>query len=562
MKSRILLLMVFIVVALSVFSPISSLVAQEEKQGTEVAESTITKEEKYILTLKTMIGDMQNLRRQIAAKEKALSNAQLQVDKTSISDEINKIAGRLHALERDFDQVSTGIDLSMFDEKPQTTFKWEDEVLDLLRPIILEAKKMTAKPRQIEKLHNDIAYYEVRLPILQKATENIDLLMARAKDQTLKKEFAELKKVWSDRQEQTMNQMSTAKLKLEELTREKKSALDSLSELFELFFKSRGKNLLLATAAFLGVFFMLRLMHRFIYRVSPIHRNRPVYIRVFDVLYHLGTGLGSTFAFILVLYACGDWVLITLISLFLLGFIWTAKKNIMQFWKEIKLLLNLGSVRENERLIYHGVPWKVVSLNLYSELENPALKSRLRLPLAAFMELTSYPCHADEPWFPCREKEWVILSDGTRGEVVSQTHEMVRLALRGGAFKTYPTQDFLAQAPLNLSHNFRLKVVFGIDYKHQGDCTHKIPEQLGKNVTEKLAANGFGEDLILLRVDFKTAAASSLDFEIIADFNGRSAPLYGRLTREIQRFSVDACNQFGWEIPFTQVTLHQASNTN
>jgi small-conductance mechanosensitive channel len=549
--------MVFIVVALSVFSPISSLVAQEEKQGTEVAESTITKEEKYILTLKTMIGDMHNLRKQIAAKEKALSTAQLQVDKTSISEEINKIAGRLHALERDFDQVATGIDLAMFDEKPQTAFKWEDEVLDLLRPIILEAKKMTARPRQIEKLRNDIAYYEARLPILQKATENIDLLMAQAKDSTLKNEFLELKKVWSDRQEQTMNQMTTATLKLEELTREKKSALDSLSELFELFFKSRGKNLLLATAAFLGVFFMLRLMHRFIYRVSPIHRNRPVYIRIFDVLYHLGTGLGSTVAFILVLYAFGDWVLITLISLFLLGFVWAAKRNIMQFWKEIKLLLNLGAVRENERLIYHGVPWKVVSLNLYSELENPSLKSRLRLPLAAFMELTSYPC-GDEPWFPCREKEWVILSDGTRGEVVSQTHEMVQLALRGGAFKTYSTQDFLAQAPLNISHNFRLKVVFGIDYKHQADCTRKIPEQLGKTVTEKLGENGFGDDLIDLRVDFKTAAASSLDFEIIADFNGRSAPAYGRLIREIQRFCVDACNEFGWEIPFTQVTLHQA----
>jgi hypothetical protein len=57
-------------------------------------------------------------------------------------------------------------------------------------------------------------------------------------------------------------------------------------------------------------------------------------------------------------------VLITLISLFLLGFAWAAKRNIMQFWKEIKLLLNLGAVRENERLIYHGVPWKVISLNL------------------------------------------------------------------------------------------------------------------------------------------------------------------------------------------------------
>lgn len=541
------------------FSPLLDHALAEEEIKEAMAELVIpAKEEKYLLSLRTMIGDMQNLRKQIAAKEQSLVQAQLQVDKNSITRDINEIAGRIYALERDFDQIATGIDPSMFDEKNQTSFKWQDEVLELLQPIILEGKKLTAKPRQIEKLRNDIAYYEARRPILQGAVENIDRLMAQAEDQTLKEEFMELKEIWSERQEQTLNQMTTARLKLEELTQDKKSIIDSLSELFELFFKSRGKNLLFAIGASVAVFLLLRLMHRGIYRISPIHRNRPVYIRVFDVLYHLGTGLGTIAAFLMVLYSFGDWVLITLVSLFLLGFVWTAKKNIVQFWKEIKLLLNLGNVRENERLIYHGVPWKVVTLSLYSELENPALRNRIRLPLSEFMDLNSYPCTPDEPWFPCFEKEWVILADGTRGEVVSQTHEMVRLALRGGTFKTYPTQDFLGLSPQNLSHNFRLKVGFGIDYKHQADCTRKIPEQLGKSVQEKLIANGFGGDLLSLRVDFKTAAASSLDFEFIVDFKGSSAPLYGRLGREIQRFCVDACNEFGWEIPFAQLTLHQA----
>lgn len=541
------------------FSPLlGHALAQEKTKGAVGEPAAQTREEKYLFTLRSMIEDMQNLRNQIAVKEQSLLQAHLQINKNSITREINEITGRLHALERDFGQIATGIDLSMFDEKPQTAFKWQDEVLELLQPIILEGKKMTAKPRQIEKLRNEIAFYEARRPILQNAVENIDHLMARAKDQTLKKEFQELKSIWSERQKQTLNQLTTARLKLEELTQDKKSIIDSLSELFKLFFKSRGKNLLLAVGASVAVFLLLRLMHRVIYRFSPIHRNRPVYIRIFDVLYHLGTGLGTIAAFLMVLYACGDWVLITLVSLFLLGFVWTAKKNIVQFWKEIKLLLNLGNVRENERLVYQGVPWKVVTLSLYSELENPALKNRIRLPLKEFMGLNSYSCSEDEPWFPCREKEWVILADGTRGEVVSQTHEMVKLALRGGAFKIYSTQKFLGLTPLNLSHNFRLKAAFGIDYKHQADCTRKIPEQLGKSVTEKLMTNGFGDDLISLRVDFKTAAASSLDFEFIVDFKGSSAPLYGRLGREIQRFCVEACNEFGWEIPFTQVTLHQA----
>lgn len=563
LKSKILPAVIgsMIVLSLLTADPAS---AQEGKQEATAgaAQETVPKEEKYILTLKTMIEDMRNLRKQIAVKEKELKRVRLQVDKAALSDEIDKIANRLHMLEQDFDQIATGIDLTLFDGKPQKTFNWQNEVLQLLRPVIQEAKKMTARPRQIEKLRNDIDYYEVRLPILKKATENIQTLIEQTTDKTLKKEFQELKKTWGERQQQTVNQMAAARLKLEELTLGKKSILESFSGFFEIFFKSRGKNLLLAIAAFLGVFFILRLLHRIIYKVSPIHRERPVYIRIFDALYHLGTAIGTTLAFLMVLYICGDWVLLTLAALFILGFLWAAKKNLLQFWKEIKILLNLGSVRENERMVYHGVPWKVVSLNIYSELENPALKSRIRLPLKELMDLNSYPYHPDEPWFPCQDNDWVILSDGTRGKVLSQTHEMVRLGLRGGAFKTYLTQDFLSLSPLNLSGTFRLKVLFGIDYKHQADCTRQIPEQLGAAVTEKLKANGFGEDLISLRVDFKTAAASSLDFNLIADFNGNAAPLYSRLEREIQRFSVEACNEFGWEIPFTQVTFHHAATTN
>jgi len=34
--------------------------------------------------------------------------------------------------------------------------------------------------------------------------------------------------------------------------------------------------------------------------------------------------------------------------------------------------------------------------------------------------------------------------------------------------------------------------------------------------------------------------------------------LYNRLRRAIQRWCVDACTEDGWEIPFPQMTLHDA----
>jgi hypothetical protein len=50
-----------------------------------------------------------------------------------------------------------------------------------------------------------------------------------------------------------------------------------------------------------------------------------------------------------------------------------------------------------------------------------------------------------------------------------------------------------------------------------------------------------------------------LDFEIIADFSGKVAQYYNVLARAIQSIAVDACNKYGWVIPFTQLTLHTAT---
>ena len=62
--------------------------------------------------------------------------------------------------------------------------------------------------------------------------------------------------------------------------------------------------------------------------------------------------------------------------------------------------------------------------------------------------------------------------------------------------------------------------------------------------------------MLQLNVEFQSANTSSLDLVVLADFKGAQAPLYNRLRRAIQRWCVDACTENNWEIPFTQLTLH------
>lgn len=143
---------------------------------------------------------------------------------------------------------------------------------------------------------------------------------------------------------------------------------------------------------------------------------------------------------------------------------------------------------------------------------------------------------------------------------MTQTPESVQLLLYGGSVKTYSTGDFLSQNPTNISSGFSLKSTFGIDYKHQAQCTQKIPEQLKQMLQRELVKAGYGDNLNAVNAEFSQASASSLDIDIIAVFSGNAAKDYVALTRALQRIAVDACNRYGWEIPFAQVTVHPAGS--
>src|SRR6266487_2891930 len=156
---------------------------------------------------------------------------------------------------------------------------------------------------------------------------------------------------------------------------------------------------------------------------------------------------GATLSALLVLYLFEDWVLLTLAIVFMMGLAWTSKSAMPRIWGEIMLLLNMGAVREGERLMYNGIPWLVQSLNFSAVLVNPELAGgSLRLPLHDLFALRSRSFAHEEPWFPTRTGDWVLLDDQTLGKVILQTPEIVRLILLGGGRRTFPTSDFLAQS--------------------------------------------------------------------------------------------------------------------
>ncbi len=304
-----------------------------------------------------------------------------------------------------------------------------------------------------------------------------------------------------------------------------------------------------------------RLAYRAMLRLVPGYRaeHRSFRLRLLDLLHRIITALLVILGPMVVFYVAEDWVLFSLGILLLLGIALTLRTALPRYWKQMQLFLNVGSVREGERIDLDGLPWLVRRINFYSVLENPAAEIRQRVPIDDLVDLKSRPFKRDDPWFPCLRGDWVLLGDGMRGKVTGISQELVQLVARGGAHRTYQTGDFLSLSPLNLSRNFRLKETIGISYDLQRQSVTTIPDLLKAHVEQRAAEEGYGEQLLNLRVEFERANTSSLDLVVIADFDGALGDLYSRLGRSMQRWCVEACNEHGWEIPFTQLTLHQAT---
>lgn len=514
-----------------------------------------------IKMLKSILVLKNDLKQQIARKKKILDASLSETEKKYISAELVKLDKLLAGADLDFERIATGVDIGLFAEKKAEHFNWKDELVSLIEPGIMELKRLTVKARHKTKLKDEQSFYQDLVPIAKDAFTQINTLVSQTRDPVLKKDLQNLLPEWKSVENQIRNKLNLVELQLAEIESKETSLIESSQKSAKVFFKTRGLFLFIALVSCAAIILVFRFSYLVLMKLVPGYkaRYRPFHIRVMEMFYRVMVLAITLFTLVMVFYLFEDWVLLSLTIIFLMGLGWAVKHTLPRFWHQSRLMLNIGGVREGERIHYLGVPWLVKNINVFTTLENPCLGVSLRLPVEIFLDKTSRPFKEDEPWFPCRKNDWVILADGTRGCVTSLSHEMVEMVQRGGAKKVYQTPDFLSQSPLNLSANFRLKIPFGISYDLQAISTSRVLTALDAHIRAQVAAEGYEKDLLNLRVEFSQAGGSSLDLVIIADFKGKLAPLYNRLSRAVQRWCVDACTKNNWEIPFPQLTVHRAS---
>ena len=514
------------------------------------------------------LDDIIKSKRDAEAKLKALQQqrkaASSEDEITDLDKQIKKLEENINVLDDHFEEIATGaVDRSKFDEV-EVVFDWKHDLEEIMMPILEALKDATEKPREIERQRKAVASYKERMELAKEALQNLDAIAAENLSENLQPAIHGLREQWQSRLDAVQSELEIARYKLDEKFSDDTSPLDTMKEALAELAKGRGLSIGMAILAFATVYVLFILLGKLLCLVfGKRHQGSPHLAKRLMVYgYEIVSFLFAFMALLLVFYMRGDWVLLGVVLLIVAAVILSLRQSLPKYLVELKLLLNIGSVREGERVVYQGIPWVVKKIQVYSLLYNPSLSyGTIRIQLNELMPLNSRPYHQDETWFPGRENDYYLLPDGNMAQVLLQTPELVKLSMLGGGIVNYATADFIQLNPFNLSVNrFGVYVSFGVDYQLQDKSTTDIPEIFTRDVERALAKQAeYGQAVEDVRVEFDQAGASSLDYKIMVTLKGEAAPYYFKVHRDVQRACVDICNREQWSIPFTEITVHQSA---
>lgn len=511
------------------------------------------------------LSDLLEARRQqqqaIKQLKSELRAAKEDVTKKEVEARLKEETDKLAQIEEQISALTSGTTEQDFYAREKEKFNLNNELQALAEPFVKMLKSTTETAREIDKLQTTITEAKRRQTIANEAISRVNTLITAIREDKLEKSntmkhLQAERKSWSKRYDEAVSLQTTSEQQL--ALKEKVASRVNLESYATSFIRTRGVNLIFAIVSFFATFAILRLIGKL---MSALFHKRGLqhsfYSRLTRLIYQAFIVLGSTLVMLIVLNLLNDWILLGVAGLFSIALAWIGLKMLPAIIEQAVLLLNLGAVQENERLMLNGVPWLVKRLDHYTELVNPALDGgHFALPIRELMGLHSRPAARDEAWFPTKKDDWVELPSGKIAKVVIQTPELVQLVELGGARITYATAAFIEASPRNLSTGYRITQEFGIAYKHQKDAVDRIPALLKDHITEGMSKFVNPALIYDIEVELLRAGSSSIDYDIEVDLSGKLAARYEDIEGEIIRLLIEACNIHDIEIPFPQMVLH------
>lgn len=482
-------------------------------------------------------------------------------DIPDVQEDLDELNQNIRETNLAFEQIAIGsVDLDIFSET-ESELNWRTELAQVLMPLMQNLKRITEKPRRIEILNAKISQLSVQKLNADVASSNITSVLETVKNPDTVETLNILQADWQEQSNEFNREIDLANVQLSNLQRSGGPIWIRVRDGFINFFKGRGLTLLLSAAAVMVVHYAARLVSKLF---SKKQKGEDVSaFRTRERIAHYGLKAIKTtlmlVAVIFVFYLRGDILLMGVAFIVAAGIVLSLRNTIPKFIDELRLLLNLGSIREDERVMYQGLPWKVTKLNMYSLLKNPEITGVLRIPMQEMIGLTSRPA-GKEPWFPASKGEYVVFDDNRLLQVTKITPEHVLLTNLAGTKTMISTVEFYSMVFENLSRSdtYFVSTVFGIGYSHQGESVSEIPEKLKSALERKLADSDLADSVVSVSAELQEAGASSLDFWVGVMMKSDAATSYFKIKRTMQQVCVATCTQEQWDIPFPQLTLHNS----
>jgi len=315
------------------------------------------------------------------------------------------------------------------------------------------------------------------------------------------------------------------------------------------FLKTTGLDILIALLAGLITFAVMLILKKKFLKPLLNREKLSSFGKPIMALFGLIAFVVSAIVALVSLLLLNNWFLFTLSILLIVGLVWSFKHLIVDIISAARIIMDMGTVHGGQRVVINGIPWCIKKMGIRTHLVNETLQGgHISIRMSKLKELISRNVVDGEPWFPTRKGEFVMLADGTYGQVVVQTPEQVVLLIGGKTRKTYLTANFLAEKPQNLSDGFVITATVALDY----NCQKKLPSIIDifqKGLQEKLMTDNF-------TVEFNDAGIDSLNLIVIASYEGAMAGKYLALHRLLQYSIVDICVRNNLNIPFRQLTVH------
>ena len=278
--------------------------------------------------------------------EKELDSLKKMPSTKTVNKQREKLILQLEGLNHNFESLATQLQTEDFYLDKNKKSGWSRELEKLILPLLEAVADVTEKPRKIEQLKKRVVALEEQLKLFEAGRRNIERLLAMD-DPALDLESPKTKKYLNTLGHlQNKYNIELVQVKLQEARRNLENELESDEHIWssatrtvEDFFKNRGLNLLITAVVFFVLWYLLTKMRVFIVGEKSFIKIAPWTRKLLVTAYSVLVLMLCVVASLIALYFLNDWLLLSVIILFMLAIFWTSRQFIPRLFQEVRLAL-------------------------------------------------------------------------------------------------------------------------------------------------------------------------------------------------------------------------------